>query len=358
MCGMDPGTELRRWTVSLLSLSLFLGASRSQAQDESAPEIAAERQLQIQTLRADAAAKLARGQWVEARASFDKLLALNPNDAEAKRDAGRAAMAAGELEYAARVLEEAHHGGGHHHDPELHYLRGEALYALGRTDEARAEHRIAELEIGLAPRDRMSTLWLARVHARRGETGKADRLYEGLWPPEGQPPDVEVAINHADAHLLVKDWSGAERILRRSLSRSPNDLRERHMLAWTLEAQGKLADELTVRGRLAADDPSAAAQIDYGRALERDGDYRAALGAYETADRAGGTDATLVSACITVSLPRSPPESASDPIRRRPARTFKPAPRCPSLHATSSRWSPRTMWRAGVGRWRRHRCRR
>jgi hypothetical protein len=33
-----------------------------------------------------------------------------------------------------------------------------------------------------------------------------------MWPAADKPVDAEVALNHADAHLLVKDWAGAERI--------------------------------------------------------------------------------------------------------------------------------------------------
>src|SRR5882724_8452020 len=131
---MDSAPELRGWSASLLSLAVFIGASRGRAEEALTPEISAEREARIEAMRADAAAKLSSGRWTEARASFDRLLELSPHDAAARRDAGRAAMAAGELDYSARVLEEAHHGGGPHCDPELHYLRGEALYALGRTD--------------------------------------------------------------------------------------------------------------------------------------------------------------------------------------------------------------------------------
>ena len=62
----------------------------------------------------------------------------------------------------------------------MHYLRGEALYVLGRDEEARREHHIAELEIGKTPTARMEKLWLARIYARRGYVVLADRLYESM----------------------------------------------------------------------------------------------------------------------------------------------------------------------------------
>jgi len=293
----DRQIGVKGWTGKLVFLACLLAARGGLAQSLESADSAGDRKVRIETLRADAAAALGRGQWTEARALYDRLLALDPHDAAAQRDAGRAGMAAGDFEYAARVLEQAHHFVGHHRDPELHYLRGEALYALGRVDDARREHRIGELEIGAGPLERMPKLWLARIHARRGELARADDLYESLWPSATQPPDAEVALNHADAHLLVKDWAGAERLLRRFLERSPDDLRARHMLAWALESEGDLRGELFVRARLAADDPSFDAQRDYGRALERAGDYAGALRLYQTAaDRASAPDATLSTA--------------------------------------------------------------
>jgi tetratricopeptide (TPR) repeat protein len=291
---------------------VLLGARTGLAQTAPGIDVTDDVRTRVEALRAQAAVELGHGNWARARSFYDQLLALAPHDAAAQRDAGRAGLAAGDFEYAARVLEEAHHFVGHHRDPELHYLRGEALYALGRAGEARDEHRVAELEIGAGPRERMSTLWLARIYARRGELDRADVLYESLWPSATSPPDAEVALNHADAHLLAQDWAGAERVLRRFLERSPDNLRARHMLAWALESTGNLSAELSVRARLALDDPSPDAQRDYGRALERAGDYRDALRSYEAAAGSGGApDATLTAACDRMRY-RLTPEVAGD----------------------------------------------
>ncbi len=265
----------------------------------------------IEELRAEAAATLSRGEFSRARAQFEAILALDPHDAGAQRDAGRAAMAAGEFAYAARVLERSHHFGGHHRDPELHYLRGEALYALGDSEQARTEHRIAELELGVAPRERAPKLWLARIHARRGEIERADRIYESMSMPEATVPDSEVALNHADGHLLIKDWDGAERILRRFIARAPDNLRARQMLAWALEAKGALDAELEVRQKLAADAPSSSAYQDYGRALERAQEYNRAKRAYQSASAlAAAPDTSLVEARARMQDRTSPEASA------------------------------------------------
>jgi tetratricopeptide (TPR) repeat protein len=302
-------------TLLIAILAFLLTPARSGLADD--------RGAQIALLRADAQALLARGDFAHARARFDELLVLAPDDAGAARDAGRAAMAAGDLAYAARVLEHAHHSGGHHRDPELHYLRGEALYALGSVAEAYQEHRIAELEMGSAPSVRMRQLWLGRIYARRGQLDRADLVYESLWPADDQAPDPEISINHADAHLLASDWTGAARILRRFLARAPDNLRARLMLAWALEASGDLDAELVVRAHLAAEQPSAAIQQDYGRALERGRDYRHALVAYQSATNlAGNPDASLAKARDRMRDKTTPEVGANIMLRSDPASTM------------------------------------
>ncbi|MDZ4694738.1 MAG: tetratricopeptide repeat protein [Deltaproteobacteria bacterium] len=248
-------------------------------------------------LRAEADAALAKGDFAHAQLKFDEYLELVPDDAEARRDAGRAGMAAGDFKYAVRVLETAHHYAGHHRDPELHYLRGEGLYELGEFAQAFNEHRIAELEIDSAPNERMRRLWLARIYSRRGQMERADRVYESMWPGSDQPVDAEVAMNHAEAHVMGQDWPGAERVLRRYLDRDPENVRGRLLLAWALESQGNLDAELAVRADLDANASSAAIHQDYGRALERAHDYAHAHIAYEDAVKlTGSPDAALLRA--------------------------------------------------------------
>jgi tetratricopeptide (TPR) repeat protein len=249
-----------------------------------------EQEAKIAGLRAEAAATLLRGDFDRARREFESILRLSPSDAEAQRDAGRAAQAAGEFEYAAEALERAHHFEKHGKDPELHYLRGEALFVLGRNAEAEREHRIAELEIGENPTDRMGKLWLARIYARRGFYVRADRIYDPMWPVSPQQFDTEVGLNQADAHILNEDWEGAERVLGRYLSRDPKNMRGRELLAWTLEVKGDLDTEINVRYFLTQDAPTGANHYDYGRALERGADYAGARDAYGNALRAGATD--------------------------------------------------------------------
>jgi tetratricopeptide (TPR) repeat protein len=276
-------------------LSIFTSSPARADEQATAPELIAsrapshEQEKQIAGLRAEAAATLLRGDFDRARREFESILQLSPSDAAAQRDAGRAAQAAGEFEYAAEALERAHHFESHCHDPELHYLRGEALFVLGRLAEAEREHRIAELEIGDLPTDRMSKLWLARIYARRGFYVRADRIYDPMWP-SSPSFDAEVGLNQADAHILNEDWEGAERVLGRYLARDPNNLRGRELLAWTLEVKGDLDTELNVRHYLASDAPTGANHYDYGRALERAADYAGARDEYDSALRTGARD--------------------------------------------------------------------
>jgi tetratricopeptide (TPR) repeat protein len=276
----------------------------------------------VDRLRREANDTLLAGQFDRARHTFEEILQLRPGDGPAERDAARAASAAGEFEYAAEALERAHHFEQHKPDPELHYLRGEALYVLGREDEAHREHRIAELEIGLGPSGRMEKLWLARIYARRGYVVLADRVYEPMLPPAPKF-DTEVALNQADAHLLNEDWTGGARLLRRYLALDGSNVRAREMLGWALEAEGDLDGELAVRGPLARDVPTAAHRRDFGRALERAALFRAARDEYAGALAAGGPapDATLAVSYQRMRL-RTVPEVAggvqlrSDPQAR------------------------------------------
>jgi len=249
----------------------------------------------VDRLRKDASDDLTAGQFDKARRELEQVLEQMPRDAPAQRDAARAASAAGQFDYAVAALERAHHFEKHTRDPEIHYLRGEALYVLGRDDEAKREHHIAELEIGKTPTVKIEKMWLARIYARRGYVVLADRLYESMLPA---PPatDAEVALNQADAHLINEDWPGGAAVLRRFLALEPKNVRGREMLGWALEAGGDLNGELDVRRSLSDDLPTPAHDRDYGRALERAESFAAARDRYKRAlgEQGANPDGTLV----------------------------------------------------------------
>jgi tetratricopeptide (TPR) repeat protein len=295
--------------LTLLPLVAMAAESESESEADGA---------RVEQLREQANETLLKGQFDKARRGFEEVLKLRPDDGPAERDAARAASAAGEFEYAVEALERAHHFEQHKPDPELHYLRGEALYVLGRDDEAHREHRIAELEIGLAPAGRMEKLWLARIYARRGYVILADRVYEPMLPPAPKF-DTEVALSQADAHLINNDWEGGARLLRRYLALDPANVRAREMLGWALEADGDLDGELAVRGPLARDAPTAGHRRDYGRALERAANFRAARDAYAGAMAAApGPDATLVGSYQRMRLRTIPEVTGGAELRTDP----------------------------------------
>lgn len=253
-------------------------------------------------VRKDAGEALAHGEFARAKLLYEEVSRLDRADAGAVREAGRAALAQGDLIYAVDALQRADALAGHAPDPELHYLRGEALYALGQRDEGRREHVLVERELGAAPPARQARLWLARVYARRGELARADLVYRSLAPVEplaGVPPadvpsaDVEVWLHHAESDLLARSWRGAEQVLRQLLAREPSHRRARELLAAALEGSGELDDEIALREALARDPAASRPVFDYGRALERSGDWAAALRAYRRASAlAGGPERT------------------------------------------------------------------
>jgi Flp pilus assembly protein TadD len=201
-------------------------------------------------------------------------------------------------------------------DPEQHYRNGEAFFAAGSETEARREHEIAEAEIGAAPSERMPKLWLARIYARRGELARADTIYESLWSAAPRV-DAEAAINHVEAHILNKDWRGAQRLLERLLERDPKNVRARAVLAWVLEVTGDLDRELPMRAGLASDEPTSANWRDQGRAQERAGDLRAAYQSYETArTKASGQADEALTVSLSRLRYRITPEVAGDVLGR------------------------------------------
>lgn len=225
---------------------------------------------------------LERGDLGYARHLYQLLLKIDDRDAHAHREVGRTSHALGDFETAVVHLRRADELDPGPRDPELHYLLGEALYALGRETEAREAHAAAAADIGTTPSGRMETLWLARIAARRGDPARADELYLSLRPYSGVP-DAEIELSRAEAFIFAGDWAGAEVVLRDYLVRVEDHPRAVDMLGWVLEAQGKLADEAAVRRDAALPGTDFRRVFDHGRALERSHDLRGALSAYEEA---------------------------------------------------------------------------
>jgi tetratricopeptide (TPR) repeat protein len=289
--------------------------------DAGTPEVEIEAQIDaraIDVLRADAAHALAGGDFARARILHEKVSLLDRTDAHAAREAGRAAQALGDFAYAAEALRRADVLAGHASDPELHYLRGEALYALGRPGEARREHDVVERELAATALTRPSRLWLARVYARRGNLDRADAVYRTLALASDPLADAEVSIQRAEAHFLNHDWNGARHILETFLARSPDHPRALDLLAAVLEASHHLNDELALRSTIAARATTSRQLFDYGRALERSGDFAGALREYQRAGRlSGGADEPELTRAVQRMALRTSVEVAASVFARR-----------------------------------------
>jgi tetratricopeptide (TPR) repeat protein len=235
---------------------------------------------------------LAKGDYRRAWHFFWRLLEIDPYDTRAMRECGRIAHAMGSFTHAVNILGKAHALSPGLADPELHYLRGEALIVLGRNAEATRELDKAKEQIGEAPSDRRHVLWLARIHALRGDVTGALALYEAeLARGSTVEAYVEVSLLRIETYALNKRWGDAERELRRFLKERPNHERAREMLAWVLDARGKVDESTVVRSVLAeewTDHPRRTEE--YARSLERGLRYPDALDKYREASRLGRDD--------------------------------------------------------------------
>ncbi len=218
----------------------------------------------------EARTALAEGQYEKAWNLFWRLVQMDPYDLPALRECGRVAHALGKLEVAVDLLGQVDKLSGHQRDPELHFLRGEALFALGRKREADREWRVVEQELGAEALDRRGTLWLARIAALRGDVGRAMELYTPLY---GDVVDdaghAEISILVIEAHVINRKWGKAEQLLRDFLREQPDHPRGRELLAWVLDNRGRADEALALRAVFAqewTDHPRKT--IEYARALE------------------------------------------------------------------------------------------
>ncbi len=275
-------------TTILLTILTLAGETSSASAEPTVTYVGDSRPITHGSPREEADSALAKKRLDEARALYAISLQRTPNDRHALREAGRVAHALGELTEAAALLGRARDLTTTA-DPELHYLLGEALWALDRKEAAQREHERALVELGAGPHTRLQQLWRARIEGRLGRTNSANDIYERLIAE--LPADAEAAFALAELHASTKNWIAAERAIRRYLANDPHHPHARAMLAWFLEARGDLEGELAVRADLARTDTHASSTRDYGRALERSGDWAAALAAYRRAHGMTGGDA-------------------------------------------------------------------
>ncbi|HVV85565.1 MAG TPA: tetratricopeptide repeat protein [Kofleriaceae bacterium] len=247
----------------------------------------------LQTLLDDEARQaMADGKYRRAWYLFWRLLEIDPDDTRALREAGRVAQALGAFNYSVDAFKRVEVLTDGKVDPELHYLRGEALDALGRHADAEQEWQQAEREIALAPLDRQRTMWLARIAALRHDLGKAISLYQSIMPVDRSSAEyAEVDLAAVEAYCLSKQWPAAERELRAFLRYQPQHPRAEALLAWVLEGRGRDGAALPLRAQFAdewTDHPRKT--VEYARALERVYDLPDALDRYREARDLGVPD--------------------------------------------------------------------
>lgn len=231
------------------------------------------------------------GKYRRAWYFFWRLLEIDPEDTRALRESGRVAQALGRFSYAVDTFARVDLLRGAMPDPELHFLRGEALHALGRKAEAEAEWVEAELELAAAPPiDRRGTMWLARIAALRGDLTASLALYATVTRDDNAQ-DAEVALSEVEAYILSHDWRGAEIRLRAFLKAQPDHARGLAMLAWVLDARGQVDEALVLRAVFADEwTEHPRKTLEYARALERVHAYGPALARYREARELGVDD--------------------------------------------------------------------
>jgi tetratricopeptide (TPR) repeat protein len=243
-------------------------------------------------LESEARDALAKGNYPRAWNLFWRLTQIDPYDLPALRECGRIAHAMGKFPNAVDTLGKVDHLQGGLKDPELHYLRGEALLALGRKAEAEVELRRAERELGPAPEERRGVMWLARIAALRGDLERSLSLYRPLYDDvKDDAGYAEVTILIVEANILSKKWGQAETLLRGLLHQQPDNGRAREMLAWVLDSRGKLDEALALRAVFSeewTDHPRKT--LEYAQTLERAYDYPTALERYRHARWLGVAD--------------------------------------------------------------------
>jgi len=243
----------------------------------------------------EARAALGEGDFPRAMRFFQRLLQIDPYDVRAMREAGRVANAMGRFDEAIEVLSRVDDLDGTVKDPEIHFLRAEALLALGRKDEAWREFGRTEQELGTGPHDRQGTMWLARIAVHRGDYDAAIRLYEPLLREDdpGSATYAEVLLAEVEVHIKAGHWEVAQMLLRDFLKDNPKHQRARELLAWCMESSGNIKEELALRAEFARDKTDRPQKtFEYARALERASEYSAALGRYREARSLGVAEAS------------------------------------------------------------------
>ena len=219
----------------------------------------------------DAEALIVKSDWKRAEEKLAPWIADHPTDARALFDAGYVADAQNKLDEAAGFYRRSVEA-----DPkrfEAHVSLGLLLARQGKFDDARPELEAAtKLDSGEAGQAAKARAWraLAQIDQSGNPTEASNDLLEALKLSPETPQDTLMAADLAErsgqkdaaesayrrvlavdpgnveanaglAHLLIarKEFSEAEKLLRKALEKSPNDPAMTAQLATVLAAQDK-----------------------------------------------------------------------------------------------------------------------
>jgi uncharacterized protein HemY len=114
-----------------------------------------ERQSELNTIRRDAAARLAAADFAAAAAVLRRRAALDPDAADIQRDLGIALSKSGQFNEAAPVIERAVRLDD---TAQAHQLLADVYKALGRLDDSQTQTALAERVNGRAKAERLQKL--------------------------------------------------------------------------------------------------------------------------------------------------------------------------------------------------------
>ncbi len=183
------------------------------------------------------------GQGSEARAAYQKALALAPGQAPVLRGLGLLAADEGQLGQALLWFDQAL--ALHPDNPDDMGNRFTMLHWLGRHDEAEAQ---ARRMVQVAPGTLAAHLALASVLTSRQRYAEAHAVLQHLpLPASLSAQDLHrLAFTHANLLRPQQRWHEAEQWMRRLLQAVPQDREALEALAGCLLAQGQASEALAV----------------------------------------------------------------------------------------------------------------
>jgi len=322
-----------------------LAAKLLDARQETAAEKRLRRAVELAPSEADGWKLLARldegrGRDSDARASWERALASDPEDPEALLSAGQLALRTGDLAAARSWLRQAARATGDEatararvatiwleakqpaevlevargEDPRLVYLRGLALQQLKRWGEAAAA--FGEVPVSSGELYASARASLAFALSRAGKPAEAVKAVKrGL---SAQPGDPTLLYALGEAYDRAGQREAALAQMRAVLAVKADHAEALNFLGYALAEQGERLDEAQafVERALRVDPQNAYFLDSLGWVLFKRGDVSRALQALERADRLAGPEATILEHLGDVYRRAARPADAAGAYRR------------------------------------------